>query len=134
MQVAQETLVQLPGIPMLTTAPPPPFPQVAQETIAGALHSLTARPRNRELIAQADGITHMVPLLFGSASDLTKSEAAEAMHALAAGNKENVLSLVTQTTSWLAKTPLAAQEAAGTMALQVIHTLSLPSDCSPITR
>ena len=39
--------------------------QVAQETIAGALHSLTARPRNRELIAQADGITHMVPLLFG---------------------------------------------------------------------
>ena len=103
--------------------------QVAQETIAGALHSLTARPRNRELIAQADGITHMVPLLFGSASDLTKSEAAEAMHALAAGNKENVLSLVTQTTSWLAKTPLAAQEAAGTMALQVIHhTLS----CCPL--
>ena len=39
--------------------------QIAQETIAGALHSLTARPRNRELIAQADGITHMVPLLFG---------------------------------------------------------------------
>ena len=76
----------------------------------------------------------MDPFLFGSASDLTKSEASEAMHALAAGNKENVLSLVTQTTSWLAKTPLAAQEAAGTMALQVIHTLSLPSDCSPITR
>ena len=66
---------------------------------------------------------------FGSASDLTKSEASEAMHALAAGNKENVLSLVTQTTSWLAKTPLAAQEAAGTMALQVIHhTLS----CCPL--
>jgi hypothetical protein len=67
---------------------------------------------------------------FGSASDLTKSEASEAMHALAAGNKENVLSLVTQTTSWLAKTPLAAQEAAGTMALQVIHhTLS----CCPLS-
>lgn len=118
----------------LLKPPPAPNPAVhssvllAQETVAGALHSLTARAENRELIAQADGITHLVPLLFGSASELTKAEASEALLSLCTSNPEHVFTLVTQTTSWLAKTPLPAQEAAGTTALQVIHTLSLDDD------
>ena len=35
----------------------------AQETASGALHTLTTRPENRDLIAEAEGITHLVPLM-----------------------------------------------------------------------
>ena len=109
----------------------------AQETAAGALHSLAARGENRTIIADVGGITLLIPL-FDGGTDMAKIETEGALLTLAIDHPSNQYIIASKLVNMLAAGPSDASEAtnaaaisrleANEWAVKVIYKLTLNRD------